>query len=196
MNMYRNHNTAYYPWQRRKTENCRTIPDAGCGDGSLARFLDDGTKKITGTDPDIRCIERADSLNESSGLRFSCCSFEDHTPDMRFDAIVFVASIHHMDMTEALRKAKALLSPSGKLLIVDLAAPSSITDRVVEAARAIPSKVISALHRMQTSEELNLPVVYDYPRMIDIRNIVKKELPGARIRYGLHYRYLLEREVR
>ncbi|MDO5439888.1 MAG: hypothetical protein Q4F09_07695 [Erysipelotrichaceae bacterium] len=49
---------------------------------------------------------------------------------------------------------------------------------------------------MRTSEELNIPVVYDYPGMRDIRNIVKKELPGARIRYGLHYRYLLEWEVR
>ena len=181
---------------KKKTENCRTISDAGCGDGSLARFLDDGTKKITGIDPDIRCIERADSLNESSGQRFSCCSFKDYTPDMCFDAVVFVVSIHHMDMKEALRKAKSLLSPSGKLLIVGLAVLSSITGRIVEAARVIPSKVISALHRMQTSEELNLPVVYDYPRMKDIRNTVKKELPSARIRYALHYRYLLEWEVR
>ena len=192
MDMYWNHNTAYYPWVKKKTENCMTILDVGCGDGSLAFFLDDGTKRIVGIDPDHHCIERASSVNDSGNLQFRCCGFENFTPDMRFDAIVFVASIHHMDMAESLQKAKSLLSPSGKLLIVGLAAPSSITDWVLEAARVIPSKVISALHHMQTSEELNISTSYDYPAMKEIRSIVKKELPGARMHYALHYRYLLE----
>lgn len=30
--------------------------------------------------------------------------------------------------------------------------------------------------------------------MSDIRRIVRQELPGARIHYALHYRYLLEEE--
>jgi len=45
---------------------------------------------------------------------------------------------------------------------------------------------------MQTSEELNITTSYDYPAMKEIRSIVKKELPGARMHYALHYRYLLE----
>ncbi len=192
MYMYWNHNSAYYPWVQKKAASCRTVLDVGCGDGSLAIFLDDGTKRIVGIDTDHHCIERASSVNDSSNIQFCCCSFKDYTPDMRFDAIVFVASIHHMDMAESLKKAKSLLSPSGKLLIVGLASPSSITDWVLEAARVIPSKVISALHHMQTSEELNLSTVYDYPAMKDIRSIIKKELPGSRIHYALHYRYLLE----
>ncbi len=194
MNVYWNHNSAYYPWVKKKTDNCRTILDVGCGEGSLALFLNERSKRIVGIDTDIHCIERARSVNGSSNLQFCCCSFENYTPDMRFDAIVFVASIHHMDMAESLQKAESLLSPSGKLLIVGLAAPSSITDWVLEAARVIPSKVISAFHHMQTSEELNLSTVYEYPSMKDIRRIVKEELPGTRIHYALHYRYLLEWE--
>ena len=169
-----------------------TILDVGCGDGSLAFFLDDGTKGIVGIDPDHHCIERASSVNDSGNLQFRCCGFENFTPDMRFDAIVFVASIHHMDMAESLQKAKSLLSPSGKLLIVGLAAPSSITDWVLAAARVIPSKVISALHHMQTTEELGIKTSYKLPLMKDVRIIAKQELPGARIRHALHYRYLLE----
>ncbi len=139
MNVYWNHNSAYYPWVKKKTDNCRTILDVGCGEGSLAFFLNDRSKIIVGIDTDIHCIERASSVNDSSNLQFCRCSFENYAPDMRFDAIVFVASIHHMDMALSLQKAKSLLSPSGKLLVVGLAAPSAVTDWVLEAARVIPS---------------------------------------------------------
>ena len=50
--MYWNHNSAYYPWIKKKTADRHHILDVGCGDGFLVRYLDDGTKKITGIDPD------------------------------------------------------------------------------------------------------------------------------------------------
>ena len=101
--MYWNHNSAYYPWIQKRTGKCETILDVGCGDGSLALFLDDGKKKITGIDADSHCIEKAISNNNGSNVDFYCYSFEDYSPNEKFDAIVFVASIHHMDMTEALQ---------------------------------------------------------------------------------------------
>jgi SAM-dependent methyltransferase len=56
-------------------------------------------------------------------------SFEDFDPgDARFDVITFVASIHHMDLSGALRKALDLLAPGGELLVVGLAADKSILD--------------------------------------------------------------------
>ena len=190
--MYWNHNSEYYAWVQKKTEKCRTILDVGCGDGSLVYFLNDGTKKLVGIDTEIHCIEKAAFASNSSNLHFCCCSFGDYAPNIRFDAIVFVASIHHMDMIETLQKAKTLLSPSGKLLIVGLASPSTITEWILEAARVIPSKVISSLHHMRTSEELGIKTAYNLPQMKDVRSIVKQELPGAKIREALHYRYLLE----
>ena len=190
--MYWNHNSAYYPWVQKKVASCRTVLDVSCGDGSLALFLDDGTKRIVGIDTDKHCIEKARSVKNGDAVEFICVSFEDFTKDKTFDAIVFVASIHHMDMTSALKKAKFLLAPRGKLLIVGLAKPSTLFDWALEVTRVLPSKMLSAFHHMQSSEELNLPTAYDYPRMKAIRSIVKKELPGARIHHALHYRYLLE----
>ena len=111
---------------------------------------------------------------------------------MKFDAIAFVASIHHMNMKESLQKAKSLLSPSGKLLIVGIAEPSTILDWIVEAVRIIPSKLISAVHNMKTSEELEIKTDYHFLKMNDVRSIIRQELPGASIKYALHYRYLLE----
>ncbi len=190
--MYWNHNSAYYPWVRKKTANCRTVLDVGCGDGSLAWFLADDTKRIVGIDADEHCIEKARSVERGGNVGLICCSFRDFTPNTAFDAIVFAASIHHMDMTKALQKAKSLLTPCGKLLIVGLARPSAAIDWALEAVRFLPSKILSAVHHMQTSEELSLPVAYDYPTMKEIRSIVKRELPSAKIHYALHYRYLLE----
>ena len=192
MIMYWNHNSAYYPWVQKKVVSCRTVLDVGCGDGSLALFLNDGTKRIVGIDSDIHCIEKALYPENEGTVEFACCSFEDFTQNKTFDAIVFVASIHHMDMIKALQKAKYLMTPCGKLLIVGLAKPSTAIDWALEMLRVLPSKIISSIHHMQTSEELNLSTFYDYPAMKDIRSIVKKELPGARIHYALHYRYLLE----
>ncbi|MBR2801520.1 MAG: hypothetical protein IKE21_02845 [Erysipelotrichaceae bacterium] len=44
--MYWNHNSAYYPWIKKKTADCHHILDVGCGDGSLMRYLDDGKKEV------------------------------------------------------------------------------------------------------------------------------------------------------
>ena len=192
MNIYWNHNSAYYPWVQKKIASCRTILDVGCGDGSFALFLDDGTKRIVGIDSANHCIEKARSVENVGSVEFICCSFKDFTQNTSFDAVVFIASIHHMDMTKALQKAKSLMAPCGKLLIVGLAKPSTIIDWALEVARVLPSKILSAFHHMQTSEELSFPTAYDYPTMKEIRSIVKKELPGAKIHYALHYRYLLE----
>lgn len=189
---YRTHNTAYYEWIRKKTSGCRRILDVGCGDGALASYLADGSKEIMGIDIDKSCIGRANVANHDAGAEFICCDFSDYNPEKTFDAVIFVASIHHMDMKSAIEKAKSLLSPGGLILIVGVANPDSIPDYIVEALRVIPSKVVSILRRMKSGEELNIPVSYDFPGMSGVRAAVNDLLPGAAIRYRLHYRYLVE----
>ena len=187
-----NHNTAYYPWIRKHLSGCRSVLDVGCGDGALARCLNDGEKEIVGIDADPAILRKASLLNSGYSSQFVCCPFEDYDPGRKFDAVVFVASLHHMDMTPALERAKALLALGGKILIVGLAKPSGFLDYSLESVRIIPSKLSSLLHRMQSSEELSIRTSYDYPQMREVRRTVSTILPHARIRYGLHYRYLLE----
>ena len=189
---YWNHNTAYYKWIARRTAGCGSILDVGCGDGSLARYLDDGTGTIVGIDPDEECVRRARQFPCSPSVSFLRCSFEDYAPERLFGAVVFSASLHHMEMEGALRKASDLLSPGGRLLVVGLAKPSSPADRLVEILRVMPSGLLSLLHRMKTTEEAGIPVSYDFPEMRAVRTAAERILPGAQPRYGLHYRYLLE----
>ncbi|RVU97153.1 class I SAM-dependent methyltransferase [Coriobacteriales bacterium OH1046] len=190
---YWNHNAAYYAWVRSEVATCSSILDVGCGNGALARYLSTGGNRIVGIDPAQGCIERARALS-SGDVRvvFECVPFSSYqAPPESFDAILFVASLHHMDAAEALGKAKSLLASGGKIVIVGLASPSSLLDWAVEALRAIPCRISSAIHRENSSEKLEIPTSYKFPAMSDVRALAGRMLPGARLRHGLHYRYLL-----
>ncbi|MCQ2578769.1 MAG: hypothetical protein MJ176_09605 [Treponema sp.] len=43
-------------------------------------------------------------------------------------------------------------------------------------------------------KDVNIPISYEFPAMDEIRNIKNEVLVGAKIRYGLFYRYLIKWE--
>ncbi len=190
-----NHNAAYYPWIRRQLDRkgARSVLDVGCGEGSLARFLAAPGRKVLGIDPDPAAVDKArERTGEREDVRFSCVPFEDYeAPGASLDGIVFVASLHHVDGEAAIRKAKALLKPGGLLLVVGLAKPGGLGDWILEGLRFLPNRIGSILHRERTTEELGLSVSYDFPKMTEVRGLMRRELPGARLRWGLYSRYLL-----
>ena len=188
---YWNHNTAYYKWILKKLSACRDILDVGCGDGSLARYLSEHGKQVIGIDPSEYCIRKAQQ-HQKPGARFFRCSFEDFdVPEESFDAIVFLASIHHMDFEQAIRKAKRLLKENGLLVIVGLARSASMIDCFVDLFRVIPSRLASWIHHEKTTEDLGVPVSYSYPTMAEIKAAAERHLDHAALRYGLYLRYLL-----
>ena len=188
-----NHNGAYYPWVREKLGQRLRILDVGCGEGTLVRYLSGGERQVMGLDPAPHCIQRArEQAGADSGIQYLQNSFEEWegTPES-WDGVVFVASLHHMDAEKAVDKAKGLLCKGGMLLVVGLAAPSNAADWLVECGRVVPAWIGSRLHHMETSEELGVPTSYALPGMAQVRRLVREQLPGGELRYGLYYRYLL-----
>ena len=112
-NIYWNHNTFYYKWIKEQIKPNSKVLDVGCGDGTLAFYLKDVCKEIIGIDPFKECIDTAKDLySKYNNINFINTSFEDFKYDSEvFDAIIFVASIHHMDMINAIDKAKKSKKP-------------------------------------------------------------------------------------
>jgi len=187
-----NHNYAYNRWISKKVGKRKNILDVGCGNGTLSLFLRTEDNAVLGIDPSGLCIQKAVGQNTNSNAAFLQTTFEDFQANgQKFDAVIFVASIHHMNMADAVDKAKELLEKNGVLIIVGIAKPSGLLDWMVEAARVIPSRIISSVRQMSTSEELEMDVSYDFPTMNEVRQICGEKLCGYTLRYGLHYRYLL-----
>ena len=189
---YWNHNTAYYDWIKTETVHCRSMLDVGCGDGSLLSYLDDGAKYLLGIDSEQSCIDEANRRNKTEKTAFMSLGFEDFETDRKFDAVTFVASLHHMNMKAAIEKAIGLLEDDGVLLIVGLAKPSTVIDYIIEGLRIIPSSVISRIKHIRPSESKSIPVSYDFPTLNEVRKMANTLLPGYTIKYGLFYRYLLK----
>ena len=186
-----NHNYAYNNWIKKNCENKKKILDVGCGDGRLIFKLVNDQNELTGIDLNKDSITTANNNNKYSNIKFHEGDFLKYNFKEKYDAIIFVASIHHLNMREALIKAKELLNKNGLIIIVGLSKPSTIFDWLLEIIRFIPSNIISKIKHNTDSEELNLTVNYDIPQISYIKKILKKELPNYKIKYGLHYRYLL-----
>lgn len=188
-----NHNFAYHNWIYKNITKDSTILDVGCGDGTLAFNLANNNKKILGIDINHNSITTANKKNIYNNVEFIKNDYLTYDfKKQKFDVIIFVAAIHHMDMKNALDKAKLLLNDNGKIIIVGLSNPSNLLDYIIEILRIIPSFIISKIMNSKTSEKLNIDTCYEFPKMNEIRKICKDALKNNyKIKYGLHYRYLL-----
>jgi 2-polyprenyl-3-methyl-5-hydroxy-6-metoxy-1,4-benzoquinol methylase len=189
---YWNHNTAYHPWLVAIAAAHRgDVLDVGCGDGLLAQRLAAVSRSVTGIDPDPSAIGRAaDRLASHRRVTVTHGPFQDYQPGARgFDLITFVASLHHMELRASLVKARELLTPTGEIAVVGCSANKTVRDWVWSTMCVPAARIGSWLH----SETRNVGVVVTDPQqgLDDIRRTVDEVLPGASVRRGLYYRYLL-----
>lgn len=188
---YWNHNTVYHKWLLAQVKGKETVLDVGCGDGLLVYRLANVCDQLIGIDTHIPSIEKAKKrLFNIKNASIILTRFEDfkRKPNS-FDAIIFVASLHHMNLAFCIKKSVKLLKPNGKLLIVGLAHPHSIWDWIIELARLLPVKLIDLFYNVKG--DVGAPITDANEHLGDIRDIAKKELPNAKIKQALYYRYLL-----
>ena len=189
-----NHNSNYYIWVEEQLKDKKKILDVGCGEGSLVKYLNNNKRYIVGIDISQKCIEKANQNNKKNdNIKFILTSFEKfESKNEYFDVIIFCATLHHMDMHTVLTKSKNLLNKKGILLIIGLYKPSSIYDWIIEILRVIPCFILSKIYNMKSSEDLDIPISYNIPKMSEIKENLNKIIPGYSISYGLYYRYLLK----
>lgn len=190
---YWNHNTAYHPWILRvaREGKRRDVLDVGCGDGLLLERLVPVADAVTGIEPDPQALQRARvRLGSVRGCTLMDTDFEDFQAEPgSYDLVTFVATLHHMPLRSSLMRAAELLRPGGDLIVVGLAANRTFADWVLSGLALPFVRLGSLLHR--ESRDLGLRVAVPHQSLSEIREVVRELLPGAQIRRGLYYRYLL-----
>ena len=192
------HNQQYQKYLLNNLSKCGSVLDVGCGTGGLTKILSKYADKVIGIDVSPNMIATAEARNTSSNIEYLVTDVESYLDELssKFDAIICIAALHHMNEESALRKMKNHLNKNGKILILDLYKQNSAVDYLLSGiATAInPFKLLIKRGIIQvTIEEREAwkdHFQFDEYKTIDaLREIGRRVFGEIRIRRHLFWRY-------
>lgn len=166
------------------------ILDVGCGDGLLAAELSDaGVARVVAMDIDAPVLERARARHPYHAIEWLHgdvldCALEPAS----FDAVVSVATLHHLDADRALACFASLVRPGGAVVVIGLAA---------NAWYDLPRAAIAELAKgvlgvVRGGWDHTAPMCWPPPKTYQqMRELAERRLPGVRYRYHWLGRYSL-----
>lgn len=169
---------------------CDRVLDVGCGEGVLARRLAEVAGRVTAIDRHRPSIERARAHPGAGAIDYVVGDvLTEPLAPASFDAVVAVASLHHLGTRTGLDRLAGLVKPGGTLVVVGLARSSTLADYAHDAVGAV-------LHRWYAWRrevwESPAPVVRPAPDTYrQVRAAARDMLPGARFRRRTLWRYTL-----
>ncbi len=187
-----NHNFHYHPLVLDALPSvCTRVLDVGCGEGTLARKLAARANDVVALDCDEPVIEQArlttDPADPISYILGDLLTypFEEGT----FDAVVSIATVHHMNEEAAFAKMAALVRPGGVVVVVGLARPNALIDWLYEGAGFFATRW---LQMSRKHFEPNVPLVWPPPSTYtQIRSIAAQVLPNVQYKRRVLFRYSL-----
>lgn len=184
-----NHNIHHHPLVLRAVRpGYRSAIDVGCGEGILARELRAVLPEVTAIDVDGPSVELARRQDPEG--RIEHVHADVRTADLgTYDLVASIATVHHMDPTEALTRLRDLVAPGGTLVIVGLARSRLPKDLPIEAAGVVTHCLLRTRH---TFWEHSAPTVWPPPETYaGVRRRAQEHLPGVRYRRHVLWRYSL-----
>lgn len=164
--------------------NARSALDVGCGEGSLCRALRERVPQVVGIDTDGSSIALARAAGgdiEYLDGDFLTRPFENAS----FDLVASVATVHHMDVAKALGRMRDLLRPGGVLAVVGVARRSA-ADVPYDMVGFFAHRLLKLRHGYWQHPS---PVADPLLTHRELRRIVAAQLPGARYRQHVLFRY-------
>jgi len=186
-----NHNIHYHPVVLGALPDpCDRVLDVGCGEGLLARELSGRAGHVTAIDLDAPILDLARAGESAANIDYVEGNFLTHPFDKEsFDAVVSVATVHHMDLADALTRMSELVRPGGRVAIIGLARARSPLDLAYAAAGSIGTR----LHKLtKTHWETSAPKIWPPPHTFnEARATAHKVLPTSQFRRQILFRYSL-----
>jgi SAM-dependent methyltransferase len=141
------------------------VLEVGCGDGRLARALDELGYRVVAIDPAA-----------PEGAIYQPVSLEDFVDPAPFEAVVASRSLHHIhDLAGGLSKLRRLLVPGGRLIVVEHAfdrLDEPTAGWYLEKRRTKDRHAPSSLHACLAEWEADHAGLHDYSAMrreLDLR---------------------------
>ncbi|MGP9680417.1 class I SAM-dependent methyltransferase [Brachybacterium sp. AOP3-A1-3] len=195
------HNHHFHPWILRSLPpSTGRALDVGCGRGDLVATLAGVVGRVDGIDPDqVMAYVAATRFAQEPAVHIGRRTLSEHAAAPHrhgtYDAITMVASLHHMDLAEALLDARTLLRPGGRLLVVTLTDPVSTADQVWDVLSALSNPLIGLVKHprpvREAGEEQLIPVKDPAWSIDELRQEAARILPGAVIRRREGFRVTL-----
>lgn len=169
------------------------VLDIGCGDGYLIQSLAPFAQHVVGVDPDAEAIFRAnkrlDGIGNVTLITGDFLEMPVPSHEERYDTVMAVATLHHMELRRALLKIRQVLAPGGRVLIIGLAANKSIMDFLISGCFFLPIRMMDRFHG--GVQEIGVRLAEPKESLNEIRRVAHEVLPGANVRRRFYYRYSL-----
>ncbi len=190
------HNDHYGPWVARRVAG--HVLDVGCGTGNLVARLRHraATATVTGLEPDPATARVAtERFADDPAVTIVPGDFASRDPRRRWDAITLVAVLHHLPLVPTLRGLRDCLTPGGRLVVVGCYREAGPADLLTALPSLVANPIVGLVKHptraAATPSHMTAPTADPAETMADIRAAAAQELPGARIRRRLFWRYTL-----
>jgi SAM-dependent methyltransferase len=194
------HNDHYGAWVAGQVAGARHVLDVGCGTGNLVARLRRRATTVTGLEPDAATARvAAERFADDPAVTVVHADFAGRDPERRWDAITLVAVLHHLPLVPTLRELRGCLTPGGRLVVVGCYREAGPADLLTAVPSMVANPVIGLVKHPTRAEapplHMTAPTAEPRETLADIRAAAARELPGARVRRGLFWRYTLVYEA-
>ncbi|MGK8507964.1 class I SAM-dependent methyltransferase [Nocardia asiatica] len=192
------HNDHYAPWvvDRVAASGARHVLDVGCGTGNLVAGLRHHVATVTALEPDPATVHvAAERFADDPAVTVVHTDFAGRDPRRRWDAITLVAVLHHLPLAPTLRELRDCLAPGGRLVIVGCYRSAGTVDLLADLPALVANPVLGLVKHPARADapppHMAAPTAEPKETLAEIRAAAAQELPGARIRRRLFWRYTL-----
>lgn len=191
------HNDRFLGWVERRVaaSGAREVLDVGCGTGNVVDRLR-GCARVVGLEPDpATAATVARRLTGDPAVHIEAHGFAERDPQRRWDAITMVAVLHHLPLEPTLLELRCALRAGGRLVVVGCYRDAGALDLGLTIVSLLANPIIGlVLHPARARgplEQMRAPAAPATQTFQEIVTAVERELPGARIRRRLFWRYTL-----